>query len=1456
MRTAVTDPFGHADITSLDLAIDGPGTNGDVNTTLTDGSVVSSSGAEKIYEYAWTTGTVEGGFSIAVTAHEGLENDISDSRVASFNLSFNDSGTPSQTQFTATLNGVVTTTYPADSPVFVRVTDIDQNLDPGVIETVQVVVTSNSGDLETLTLTETGPDTGVFVGSLPASTAAGASNNGTLNAPAGSLLAVNYVDPDDSADATSANASIPLGTPSIVANITRLSPAIVPVGDTVSFLVEVSNNGSVPLPNIALTQTFTAAGLNYLSSTLAPTTSSLTGPLTWANVGPLAVGGSLSYTLTFTAVGPAAPAVVDVLANAGGGVQDDALASVTVVSPSLTLTKTLHSAPNNPALIGDEVTFRIVLTNNGNTAIAELPLEDSFSGAIFDFVSASVAPDGTAYGSLFWTDLTGAGNLAVGDSITVDVVLRTKGSANPAVTTASADYTVDVNGLDVAPVSDDASIVINAATISGTVYDDLDSSGTSTAGDVGLLDAVVTLYTDPNGDGNPADGAQIGYTVTNAAGQYEFNFLAPGDYVIVLDDLPPGYISTAASQIALEITDADPYPGNNFFASFSTIAVAVGDVAVNEASDYAIFKVTGANGDSVKLDLATLGGPGTADISGFSLEVFDGWNWVSYTPGSYVGILSGGVLPVRVNITSEQDDVFEDVEAFTLTATPLTGSAATGTGRIYDDGTGDVFLTTNIDGEPNDPTDPGYPPLDDDRAPGVNDVTVNEGSDYAIFKVTGEIGQLLELDLGLDADGLTTDATITNFTLEYWDGSSWEPYVDDSFLTVPASGTLLVRVDITDEQDTPYEGAEVFTLTAATTSGASDTGIGTIVDDGTGDIFLDTNTDGDPNDPTDAGYPDELDDDRPIAPEVTTVGVRNVTAYMATLLGEADPNNLSTDAWFEFSTDPTLTAGVASTAVQDVGAGPTGVDYEQTLTGLLPETVYYYRAVAENSQGRVYGVIKSFVTSFPYSSAEGAVGLPPGAQLYRPMPGPVNAAGRITLKFYAYLHIGGVTIVDDAFVMSDAGGTMTVLAREGQSVAGLGTMRGFFEHLHITDSGRSYVLENFAVRGRGNVAYLMAETSVPPLEVMLKTGDAAPGRGVFKTVTGPMAMDGDRLYIGNKRSGGGINSKTDTGIWYEEAGTLHELIAEGSVVPGQLGATGQPNAWYGNIKTEVAAGGGGAAFVTSFQNNPLDRKAKTVGAMNMAAMAVDSANPGSPQVLARKGTLVGVAGDSGGKWLNLLSVSRGVGGDHLVAGLMARKGGIAVSNDHVLVAVLADGSRHLVAREGVTVIPGTGNLVMDRLTDYYVTSTGGAVLRATLKGATAATDTVVCRWSSATGLSLILREGQPLIGAMAGENVGMIQRLTVSPNGNIGLLVSTVGAGSRSAVLRDLVGGAGLELVEYSGRPIWYRNVSSPIITLSIYEQKPITGSTGGYGAGINDAGQMGITVDLGETRHVIKVYD
>ena len=53
-------------------------------------------------------------------------------------------------------------------PVFVRVVDLDRNRDATVVETVDVRVSAQvTGDAEVLRLTETGPNTGTFVGYMP-----------------------------------------------------------------------------------------------------------------------------------------------------------------------------------------------------------------------------------------------------------------------------------------------------------------------------------------------------------------------------------------------------------------------------------------------------------------------------------------------------------------------------------------------------------------------------------------------------------------------------------------------------------------------------------------------------------------------------------------------------------------------------------------------------------------------------------------------------------------------------------------------------------------------------------------------------------------------------------------------------------------------------------------------------------------------------------------------------------------------------------------------------------------------------------------------------------------------------------------------------------------------------------------------------------------------------------------
>ena len=106
---------------------------------------------------------------------------------------------------------VVTSLFHQSEPVFVRLTDADQNLDPLAAETVVVTLSVGSlGEGELLRITETGPDAGVFVGYIqsagnpPPATA----NDGTLSVVEGSDIGGDYVDVADANDSAASTAMV------------------------------------------------------------------------------------------------------------------------------------------------------------------------------------------------------------------------------------------------------------------------------------------------------------------------------------------------------------------------------------------------------------------------------------------------------------------------------------------------------------------------------------------------------------------------------------------------------------------------------------------------------------------------------------------------------------------------------------------------------------------------------------------------------------------------------------------------------------------------------------------------------------------------------------------------------------------------------------------------------------------------------------------------------------------------------------------------------------------------------------------------------------------------------------------------------------------------------------------------------------------------------------------------
>jgi len=111
-------------------------------------------------------------------------------------------------------------------------------------------------------------------------------------------------------------------------------------------------------------------------------------------------------------------------------------------------------------------------------------------------------------------------------------------------------------------------------------------------------------------------------------------------------------------------------------------------------------------------------------------------------------------------------------------------------------------------------------------------------------------------------------------------------------------------------------------------------------------------------------------------PTITTNYAINVSQNSATLSGTVNPNYSNTTAWFEYGTTNSLGYTVSS---QSVGSGSYSQNITTSITGLQYNTTYYYRIVAQNSYGTVYGSILNFITtnsSTVYSGTTSVVGAP------------------------------------------------------------------------------------------------------------------------------------------------------------------------------------------------------------------------------------------------------------------------------------------------------------------------------------------------------------------------------------------------------------------------------------------------------------------------------------------------
>ncbi|MCG6240861.1 calcium-binding protein [Vibrio diabolicus] len=322
----------------------------------------------------------------------------------------------------------------------------------------------------------------------------------------------------------------------------------------------------------------------------------------------------------------------------------------------------------------------------------------------------------------------------------------------------------------------------------------------------------------------PNDGV-----VTVPAGQTEFDvriasiddavYEGPEDFSVTVTGI--GAVQGSDTGTATIVDDGSG-PGPDPDDDRPNVYIVEDSVGVNEGTDavYTVRLSAAADIDvTVRLNTST-DGSNTAeadDIGSFVVTLADGVTVVNAnSDGTYT--IPAGENELKVTVPTTDDGVYEGDETFTVAVQGDTGvlGSDSALGIIYDGGNG-----------------PGPDPDDDRPTVSISDAGIVDEGNIATFTVSLSNASegTVQVQLTLNPD----ETEVGDLgSLEYNTGAGWVAVPVDGIVTVPAMLTEFdVRIATIDDE--VYEGPEDFSVTV-TGLGAvqgTDTGLATIVDDGT-----------------------------------------------------------------------------------------------------------------------------------------------------------------------------------------------------------------------------------------------------------------------------------------------------------------------------------------------------------------------------------------------------------------------------------------------------------------------------------------------------------------------------------------------------------------------------------------------------------------------------------------------
>lgn len=462
-------------------------------------------------------------------------------------------------------NWVVQHSFNVGDRICMQVSDADQNVDISAVDSVAAVLTHIlSGDVEHITLSETGANTGVFRGCINSGASASSPDNNDVSVTIDSSVTLTYTDPQDGTDVSEATALIdPFGVVFNSMTGERIAGVVVTLIDASTGLPATIDK--LPLdPNPANTTgtdgffafRFVAPGSYYFDISLPP---GYTYPsiLTDDQLPAGFVIGTGSRREVFTLSLGDEPLNLD----------------IPVDPPTVETLIAVKTADRDVAYVGDIIRYTISVKNAGSIAVNDTTVTDRLPHGVVYVTGTSTMdgarvadPQGAPGSVLTWT----VGGMHTGDTASVSFAAVVGADANR----GDGRNTAYANGNDGGGRQITSNNAYHSARIKegvfttdgiviGKVFHDRDRNGVQGRDEDGVPGAVVFME----------DGTRV---VADDSGRFVIAGVGNGTHVLKIDaaKLPCGLVPAEGSNRFMGSAGsqfADMTPGGLIVADFPVV---------------------------------------------------------------------------------------------------------------------------------------------------------------------------------------------------------------------------------------------------------------------------------------------------------------------------------------------------------------------------------------------------------------------------------------------------------------------------------------------------------------------------------------------------------------------------------------------------------------------------------------------------------------------------------------------------------------------------------------------------------------------------------------------------------------------------------------------------------------------------------------------------------------------